>query len=97
MAALEPHRQPHQRRDPGGRRRRVLEELVEVTGPLVTFDYSTAFVATGEVLVSTSTLRFRSRDEVLATLAATGFVVEEVRDALDRPGRELVFVARRVS
>lgn len=73
------------------------EELVEVTGPLVTFDSSTAFVATGEVLVSTSTLRFRSRDEVLASLAATGFVVEEVRDALDRPGRELVFVARRVS
>ena len=31
----------------------------------------------------------------MADLAAAGFVVEDVRDAPDRPGRELVFVASR--
>ena len=49
----------------------------------------------GEVLTSDSTLRFREREEVEAELAAHGYVVEDVRDAPDRPGRELVFVARR--
>ena len=43
--------------------------------------------------MSDSTLRFRERDEVEADLAAHGYVVEGVRDAPDRPGRELVFVA----
>ena len=44
---------------------------------------------------SESTLRFRHRDEVTASLAAAGYVVDEVRQAPDRPGRELVFIARR--
>jgi hypothetical protein len=47
------------------------------------------------VLTSHSTLRFRSRDEVVASLAAAGYLVDEVRQARDRPGRELVFIARR--
>jgi hypothetical protein len=47
------------------------------------------------VLTSDSTLRFREREEVEAELGAQGFVVEDVRDALDRPGKEFVFVARR--
>jgi nucleoside-triphosphatase THEP1 len=44
---------------------------------------------------SRSTLRFRTRAELEASLTAAGFVVQEVRDAPDRPGRELVFLARR--
>ena len=44
-------------------------------------------------LTSQSTLRFRDRETVSAGLVAAGFVVEDVRDAPDRPGRELVFVA----
>jgi hypothetical protein len=47
------------------------------------------------VLTSDSTLRFRARDEVEATLIEQGYVVDEVRDAPDRPGRELVFFASR--
>jgi hypothetical protein len=47
------------------------------------------------VLTSESTLRFRHRDEVTASLAAAGYVVDQVRQAPDRPGRELVFIARR--
>ncbi|MEJ7707652.1 MAG: hypothetical protein WKF82_10520 [Nocardioidaceae bacterium] len=47
------------------------------------------------MLTSDSTLRFRERDEVEATLVAHGYAVDEVRDAPDRPGREFVFFARR--
>ena len=48
----------------------------------------------GAVLTSTSTLRFRHREEVAASLAAAGYAVDQVRQAPDRPGLELVFVAR---
>jgi hypothetical protein len=47
------------------------------------------------VLTSASTLRFRHRDEVTASLTAAGYAIDEVRQAPDRPGRELVFIARR--
>ncbi|MBR8638321.1 class I SAM-dependent methyltransferase [Streptomyces tuirus] len=70
-------------------------ELLDVSGPLVTFRQVYVFVADGEVLTSESTLRFRERREVEAELLAQGCVVEEVREAPDRPGREFVFVARR--
>jgi hypothetical protein len=53
------------------------------------------FGADGAVLTSDSTLRFRGRDELANSLAAAGLVVDDVRDAPDRPGREFVFVARR--
>lgn len=70
-------------------------ELTEVSGPLVTFVWTFVFAADGEVLTSRSTLRFREREEVEAGLLAQGYVLDEVRDAPDRPGREWVFVARR--
>jgi hypothetical protein len=54
------------------------------------------FASDGAVFTSSdSTLRFRSRDEDLASLAAAGFAVIDVRDTPDRPGLELVFVAQR--
>ncbi|MGA5360415.1 class I SAM-dependent methyltransferase [Streptomyces purpurascens] len=70
-------------------------ELLDVSGPLVTFRQVYRFAADGQVLTSESTLRFRERREVETELAARGFVVEDVRDAPDRPGKEFVFVARR--
>ncbi|MFE4965921.1 class I SAM-dependent methyltransferase [Streptomyces sp. NPDC056660] len=69
--------------------------LTEVSEPLVTFRWTYVFGADGQVLTSDSTLRFRGRQEVEAELTAQGYVVEDVRDAPDRPGREFVFVARR--
>jgi SAM-dependent methyltransferase len=69
-------------------------ELTDVSLPLVTFRWTFVF-PDGEVLISDSTLRFREREEVEASLVAHGYVVEDVRDAPDRPGREFVFVARR--
>lgn len=70
-------------------------QLIEVSEPLVTFRWTYVFGADGQVLTSDSTLRFRGQQEVEAELTAQGYVVEDVRDAPDRPGREFVFVARR--
>ncbi|MER7775289.1 class I SAM-dependent methyltransferase [Streptomyces sp. NPDC096191] len=70
-------------------------DLLDVSGPLITFRWTYVFSADGEVLTSDSTLRFRDRAEVEADLTGRGFEVREVRDAPDRRGRELVFLARR--
>lgn len=69
------------------------EEVTRVEWPLVTFDSTTVF-PDGTRVVVTSTLRFRERAEVEADLRSHGFSVTDVRDAPDRPGRELVFIAR---
>lgn len=68
---------------------------IEVSWPLVTFRWTYIFAADGHVMTSDSTLRFRERNEIETDLAAQGYVVEDVRDAPDRPGREFVFLARR--
>jgi hypothetical protein len=70
-------------------------ELTGVSGQLVSFRSCTVFEADGTTLTSDSTLRFRERHEIAASLAAAGYRVDEVRDAPDRPGREFVFVASR--
>jgi hypothetical protein len=61
----------------------------------VTFRWTYRFAVDGQVLTSDSTLRFREREEVERDLVAHGYVVDDVRDAPDRPGREFVFLARR--
>jgi SAM-dependent methyltransferase len=70
-------------------------DVTDVSGPLVTFRSMTVFASDGAALESHSTLRFRERDEVEQALVAHGYLVTEVRDAPDRPGREFVFFARR--
>lgn len=70
-------------------------ELVEVSGPLVTFRWTYVFAADGQQFTSDSTLRFRERQEIEADLIAQGYSLQEVRDAPDRPGKEFVFVAQR--
>jgi SAM-dependent methyltransferase len=70
-------------------------EVLDVSGPLVTFRGTWIFAADGETLTSDSTLRFRDQDEVEESLATHGFEIREIRDAPDRPGREFVFIARR--
>ncbi|MFH9347599.1 class I SAM-dependent methyltransferase [Kitasatospora sp. NPDC017646] len=76
----------------------AVESWVELTGvrwPWVTFRWTYVFGVDGQVLTSDSTLRFRGREEVEEDLAAEGLRLEEVRGAVDRPGKELVFLARR--
>jgi SAM-dependent methyltransferase len=72
-------------------------DLTDVEGSLVSFRTTFVFGRDGDVLTSDSTLRFRSRDELASSLVAADLVVDEIRDAPDRPGRELVFIARRAA
>ncbi len=74
----------------------IVESWVEVTDvslPRVTFRWTYRFENDGAILTSDSTLRFREREEVEASLSEAGFAVLDVRGAPDRPGREFVFVA----
>lgn len=70
-------------------------EVTDICGDLVSFRSIFVFEADGAILTSESTLRFRQRDEIADSLMAAGFVVDDLRDAPDRPGRELVFISRR--
>jgi SAM-dependent methyltransferase len=69
-------------------------ELTDLDLPLVSFRWTYVF-SDGEVLTSDSRVRFRERDEVAEALISHGYVVDDVREAPDRPGRELVFLGRR--
>ena len=71
-------------------------DLLRVEPPFVTFRGTYVFSSDGAVLTSESTLRFRERAEVEESLVAAGFAVDDVREAPDRPGKEWVFVARRL-
>jgi hypothetical protein len=66
-----------------------------VDGELVSFRWTNVFDSDGAVLVSDSTLRFRSRDAVERSLLDAGYELTDIRDAPDRPGLEMVFIARR--
>jgi SAM-dependent methyltransferase len=70
-------------------------DVTQVVGELVTFRATYVFGSDGAVLTSDSTLRFRDRPTLESSLTAAGFTVDDVRDAPDRPGRELVVVAHR--
>jgi SAM-dependent methyltransferase len=72
-------------------------EQTAIDWPLVSFRWTWIFAQDGTTLTSDSTLRFRDRDEVEADLHAAGYDMVEIRDARDRPGLELVFLARRAA
>jgi hypothetical protein len=75
-----------------------LETWVEVTedrAPFVSFRTTFVFAADGAVLTSDSTLRFRDLAAMTHSLQNAGLNLVEVRDAPDRPGQELVFIAAR--
>jgi SAM-dependent methyltransferase len=77
---------------PDGRTAVVSCTVTEVALPLVTFEGSTAIGE--EIMRSTSTLRFRERNELERDLSRYGFNVLDVRDAPDRPGKEMVFLTQ---
>lgn len=79
---------------PDGQTVVVSSTVTEASLPLVTF-HATNTLA-GEVITSASTLRFRDQAEVEQDLKGHGFEVVDVRDAPDRPGQEMVFLARSV-
>ncbi|RJT79166.1 class I SAM-dependent methyltransferase [Arthrobacter cheniae] len=74
-----------------------VEDWVQVTrvdGELVTFESPTIFLADGERIESTSTLRFRSREALERSLSEAGFTDTEVRDLPYAPGRGWLVIAR---
>lgn len=73
---------------------RAWAEVSAVRGDRVSFRSTFVFEADDVTLTSDSTLRCRGREDIEASVVAAGFVVDDLRDAPDRPGRELVFVAR---
>jgi SAM-dependent methyltransferase len=75
-------------------------EVVGVDAGRVRLAGHNIFLATGEVVVVPDELRFRSREELTATLTDTGFTVEQVygdweKGPLLRTSRVMIFVARR--
>lgn len=69
--------------------------VTEVAPPLVSFRDTYRFASSGAVVESTSTLRFRTLDEVRDGLTAARLDTVDVRDAPDRPGLEHIVLARR--
>ena len=68
-------------------------ELIDVQPELVSFRWNYEFQSDGTVMTSDSTLRFRSHAALADSLRQSGFQVDEVRDAPDRPGLEFIFIA----
>lgn len=74
-----------------------VEDWVQVTkldGEFVTFESPTIFLADGERIDSTSTLRFRTQEALARSLSAAGFTDTEVRDLPYAPGRGWLVIAR---
>lgn len=75
-------------------------EVVRVGEGRVALEGHNIFLSTGEVVVVTDELRFRSHEELRTTLAAAGFTVEQVygdwkKGLLLSTSRVMIFVARR--
>ena len=84
--------------DPAAGRVEVWSEVHELRDGVVSYANHYAFAATGEDVVSTARLRFRSVEELTGSLADAGFLVERIYGDWDRrPAgprtRELIVVA----
>jgi len=82
---------------PGSGRVEQRREITSIRPPFISFRNTYTFRADGAVITSRSTLRFRSRDELEASLASQGYRVLDVREAPDRPGHEFVFITERTT
>ena len=76
-------------------------EVKEIKGNKVTTDVHYLFTKTGEELISTNTLRFRSREEIEQSLKDAGFSVDKVYGNWDgnianEKSPEFIFVAKRI-
>ncbi|MGO4106273.1 class I SAM-dependent methyltransferase [Paenibacillus sp. YAF4_2] len=70
-------------------------EVTDVKNSFVSFRWTYIFESDGALITSDSTLRFRSRKEIVNSLQEVGLSVDDVRGAPDRPGLEFVFIASR--
>ena len=70
-------------------------ELTKVTLPLVSFRWTYVFHEDNTTLTSDSTIRFRTVEELKRNLTKHGFIIEDIREAPDRPGKEHVVIGRK--
>ncbi|MDR0345200.1 MAG: class I SAM-dependent methyltransferase [Nocardiopsaceae bacterium] len=70
-------------------------EVTQVEGDLVRTRRTYVFAADGATLTSEGTRRYPPRAVIEESLTSAGFELADVRGAPDRPGLELVFIARK--
>ncbi len=70
-------------------------EVTGVDGDLVSIRRTYVFAADGATLISESTRRYPPRAAIEESLISAGYELTDVRGAPDRPGLELVFIARK--
>jgi hypothetical protein len=76
----------------------VFESRTEVTGvdgDLVSTRRTWVFAADGATVISEGTRRYPPRPVIEDSLVSAGYELTDVRGAPDRPGLELVFIARK--
>jgi SAM-dependent methyltransferase len=70
-------------------------EVTQVAGDLVRTRRTYVFAADGATLTSDTTRRYPPRAAIEDSLISAGYELTDVRGAPDRPGLELVFIARK--
>jgi ubiquinone/menaquinone biosynthesis C-methylase UbiE len=70
-------------------------DVTQVEGDLVSIRRTYVFAADGATLISESTRRYPPRAVIEDSLVSAGYELTDVRGAPDRPGLELVFIARK--
>ena len=70
-------------------------EVTGIDGDLVSIRRTYVFPADGATLISESTRRYPPRAVIEESLLSAGYELTDVRGAPDRPGLELVFIARK--
>jgi SAM-dependent methyltransferase len=70
-------------------------DVTQVDGDLVSTRRTYVFAADGATLTSEGTRRYPSRVVIERSLSSAGYEVTDIRDAPERPGLELVFIARK--
>jgi SAM-dependent methyltransferase len=71
-------------------------EVTRVDGDLVSIRRTFVFAADGTTLTSEGIRRYLPRAAIEDSLISAGYEVTDVRGAPERPGRELVFIARKL-
>ncbi len=70
-------------------------DVTQIEGDLVSTRRTFVFAADGATLTSEGTRRYPPRAAIENSLISAGFEVTDVRGAPERPGLELVFIARK--
>ncbi len=71
-------------------------ELGDVSEEFVSFRWTYVFESDGAIIKSDSTLRFREREAIESSLVKCGYKIKEIRDAPDRPKKEIVFISNLI-